>query len=120
MVVVIVPRLPIGANPSRCLERAASLRPDLVGVGPTFQDLYAQSPGDVEGDVAVQEPRARVVGLEGDDDVAVAGHEDDVPSRGIIELQGQRARTEVFFVGLFEDGEVVAVQVQLTRLLLRS
>ena len=35
------------------------------------------------GDVAVDEPRARVIGFEGDDDEAAGGEEDDVPTRGV-------------------------------------
>ena len=42
-----------------------------VDVGFALQDLQRQSRRRVPGDVAVQEPGARVVGFEGEDEIAV-------------------------------------------------
>lgn len=64
------------------------------------------------GDVAVREPGARVVGAEGDDDVAVVGEEDDVAAGRVGEF-GVEVGREVGGGGLLEDGEVVAVEVDL-------
>ena len=44
-----------------------------VDVGFALQDLQAQSRRRVPGDMAVQEPGARIVGSEGEDEIAVLG-----------------------------------------------
>jgi hypothetical protein len=69
----------------------------------------------VEGNVAVNEPGARVVGFEGYDNVASLGHENDVATRWVDAVAGN-----VWWVTvvpgrcrLFEEGEVVAVKMNL-------
>lgn len=64
------------------------------------------------GDVAVEEPGARVVGLEGDDDDAVGGEEGDVAARGVVQVEGGDGAVEGGG-GLGEEDEVVAVEVEL-------
>lgn len=116
-----IPIVPIGANPARLGEGVAlPLGPDLIGVGLALQELQAEPLGDVKGDVAVQEPGAGIVGLEGDDHVAGPGHQDHVAAGRVVVFEGEVARVEVFFVGLFEDGEVVAVEVDLEGWISRS
>ena len=36
------------------------------------------------GDMAVHDPRSRIVGFEGDDDVSILGKENDVPAWGVV------------------------------------
>lgn len=81
-----------------------------------LHDLQTQSLRDVEGNVAVNEPGARVVGFEGYDDVASLGHENDVTTRWVDAVAGN-----VWWVTvvprrfrLFEEGEVVAVKMDLS------
>ena len=64
------------------------------------------------GDVAVQKPGAGVVGLEGDDEIAAAGEEGDVSARRVVEFHVYET-VPVEGLGLCEDGEVVAVEVDL-------
>src|SRR4051812_25111918 len=50
-----------------------------------LQELHAQSARDVESDVAVQQPRAGVVGLEGDIQEPVGSHVLRVPARRVLQ-----------------------------------
>ena len=63
--------------------------------------------------MTVNEPGSRVVGLEGDHDVAAAWHEHDVASRRIVEPKFHVADAEILVVCLFKKSKVVAVQVDL-------
>ena len=83
------------------------------GVGLALEDLQGEALGGVAGDVAVHEPAARVVGLEGDDDEALRGQEDDVAARRVVELQVEEGGVVGLAGHLLEDGEVVAVEVDL-------
>lgn len=67
----------------------------------------------MRGDVAVEQPAAGVVGLEGDGDGAVGGEEDDVATGGVGEFERGDGAVEGG-CGLGEDCEVVAVQVELS------
>ena len=64
------------------------------------------------GNVAVQEPGARVVRLEGQDEVAVRGQQGHVASRGVVEVQLHEC-VPVRCVRLRQDSEVVAVKMDL-------
>ena len=66
------------------------------------------------GDVAVHEPRARVIGFEGDVEEADCGEEGDVAARGVDEVQGREAEDggDVAAEAFFEDEKVVAVEVE--------
>ena len=57
-----------------------------VDVGFTLQDLQRQSRRRVPGDVAVQEPGSRVVGFEGEDEIAVLGQQGHVAARGVVDV----------------------------------
>ena len=65
-------------------------------------------------DMAMQEPGARVVGFEGDDEVATCGEKGNVSAGRVIEVHVGETRPVGCF-GLLEDGEVVAVEVDLVR-----
>ncbi len=65
------------------------------------------------GDVAVHEPRARIIGLERDDDEAVCGHQHDIAPRGVEPVQADVGCVVDGVFGLLEDGEVVSVEVDL-------
>ena len=65
-------------------------------------------------DMAVQQPGAGVVGFEGDDEVAACGEKSDVSAGRVVEVHvGETGPVGGF--GLFEDGEVMAVEVDLDR-----
>src|SRR3954465_7043570 len=49
--------------------------------------LEPKSFGSVPGNVAMQQPVAGVVGLEGDDDETATGQEDNVAPRRVVQLQ---------------------------------
>ena len=58
--------------------------------------------------MAMDEPCARIVGLEGDDNVAVSRKENDIATRGVVQLEIEAVgEFRVFY--LLEDGEVVAM-----------
>lgn len=62
--------------------------------------------------VAVYEPGAGVVGLEGDDDIAICWEENYVATRWVVQIQrdisGRRGTG-----GLVENGKVMAVEMDL-------
>ncbi len=65
-------------------------------------------------DMAMQQPGAGVVGFEGDDEVAARGEKGDVSAGRIVEIHvGETGPVRSF--RLFEDGEVVAVKMDLRR-----
>ena len=65
-------------------------------------------------DVAVQEPRARVVGFECDDDESARGEEYDVAAGRVVEFRGE-VRVVERGGGLLEQREVVAVEMDLKK-----
>ena len=93
-------------------SRRRNLLPQIVL---SLQDLHREARGRVPGDVAVDEPRARVIGFESNDDEPARGEEDDVPTWGIVVVEvevcgsGEVERK----VRLLEEGEVVAVKMDL-------
>ena len=64
------------------------------------------------GDVAMQKPCTRVVGFEGDDEIATPGKEGDVSARRVVEFHIYEP-VPVRGLGLREDGEVVPVEMDL-------
>ena len=89
IVAVSVPLVPLVATTLRRLQRMGlvHVRPDLRRGLLSLQDLQGQSERGVKGDVAVHEPIARVVGLEGDHDVSVCREQHNVAPRRIIVFQ---------------------------------
>ena len=65
-------------------------------------------------DVTVHDPSSRIIRLEGDDDVSITRKENDVPAWGVVEFQVQFL-WECRVLDLLQDGEIVAVEVDLTR-----
>ena len=64
--------------------------------------------------MAVYEPGAGIIGFECDDYVAVFGEEDDVAAGWVVEFEGgEGVDGEGLVVNLGEDGEVVAVEMDL-------
>ena len=61
----------------------------------------------------MDQPRARVVGLEGDDDVPIGRQQDHVAARRVDPLQLYGGGVPLLARGLLEDGEVVAVKMDL-------
>ena len=116
MIVITSPRLPFPAHPLRFRDRLASrLVPNLICIFPALHNLQTQSLRDVKGNVAVNEPGARVVGSEGYDNVASLGYENDVATRWVDAIAGNAWRVTVVprRSRLFEEGEVVAVKMNL-------
>ena len=67
---IIQPPVPVPTHPIRLLPPPWYLGlPNHVRLA--LQNLQREPPGSVPGNVAVQEPSARVIGLEGDGDVAL-------------------------------------------------
>lgn len=75
-----------------------------------LDELERQALAGVPGDVAVHEPRARVVELEGEREVAVARERGRVPARRVLDVEARRVAVEDAR-GLGQDPEVVAVEV---------
>ena len=111
---VTVPRVPIRADAFRFLNgRRCRLGPNHVGALPALEDLHGQAEGRVERDVAVHQPGARVVGLEGDDDEAVVGEQDNVAPRRVNERELELCGIVRLIFSLLEDGKVMAVEMDL-------
>ena len=83
---VIVEIIPVLTN-SLCLRKriTVSFRPNRIRILLALQNLQPEPLRDVERDVAVQEPGARVVSFKGNDDVAVTWHQDYIAARGVGE-----------------------------------
>lgn len=79
-------------------------------LAPPLDELQREPLGDVEANVAVQQPGARVVRLEANDEVACARQDGRVSSQRVIRVELGDAR-QVNAGSLGEDEEVVAVQV---------
>jgi hypothetical protein len=75
-----------------------------------LDELEGQALGRMPGDVAVHQPGARVVELEGEGEVAVARQGGDVAARRVDVVEGAVCAVECGR-GLRQDPEVVAVQV---------
>ena len=60
----------------------------------------------------MDEPSTGVIGFESDGDEAVGREKNDVPAGWIVEFEVELACVESL-VGLLEEGEVVAVEVDL-------
>jgi|SRR5579862_1389076 len=84
------PLVPREATLLRRLERFRGLYgwPNILGVCLSFHDLHGQTGGCVIRYVAMHEPRSRIVGFEGDDNVAIFGKQDDITSRRVLLVQG--------------------------------
>lgn len=87
------------------------LATDVIGL---FQELGAKTQTDVEGDVTVHQPGARIVGDEGEDEVAVRRQHGHVAPRRVLVVEGLGVVVDAR-VGA-EDVKVVAVQVDRVRL----
>lgn len=99
---------PVVANPHRLGQVAGELR---YVVGP-HEDLQGQARAGVPRDVAVQQPAARVVGLERDRQEATRRQHRRVAPRRVVVPEQVRARRLVpRRVALREDHEVAAVEV---------
>lgn len=105
-----VPRFPILANAFGLGDcRTASIWPDGERTRLILHDLHAQAHGDVEGDMAVDQPRPRVVGFERDDHVAVHGQQDHVAAGRVDEFEVHVVGIPLLVLGLLENCKVVAV-----------
>jgi hypothetical protein len=114
------PLHPVFAD-SLCLDKSGTTwRPHGGSFLRSLEYLQVQAGSGVRGDVAVHEPTAGVVGLEGDDDVCAAVGHDDISSGRVIAVKFLVNGTctldivlvEVL-VGLVDDGKVVAVEMNL-------
>ena len=76
---------PLLPRPARLVE-GLFRRIREVDVGFALQDLQGQSRRRVPGDVAVQEPGSRVVGFEGEDEIAVLGQQGHVAARRVVDV----------------------------------
>jgi len=115
---IVPPRLKVFAD-SLCLDKSRTTwRPHGGSFLRSLEYLQVQAGSSVRGDMAVHEPTAGVVGLEGDDDVCAGVGHNDISSGRVIAAKflvlGACALDIVwaeFLVGLVDDGKVVAVEM---------
>lgn len=88
--------------------QAANRVSDFAGA---LEELHTQASGDVEGDVAMHEPRAWVVGLEGEDEVAGGGEGGGVAADGVVGLKARDIAGPLGACLLVEDVEIMAVEM---------
>ncbi len=111
-----LPRLPFFAHPLRLRNCfAGCLIQDLICGVLALHDLQTQPLRDMEGNVAVNKPGAWVVQFESYDYVAIFGHENDVATRWVDTVAANIWGVTIIprFCRLFEEGEVVAVKMNL-------
>jgi head-tail adaptor len=104
--ILVAPRLPVSTGPLHLCESVLGF-----DFRRAFKELHAETGGNVEGNVAVHEPCARVVGLESKDQVASGGEISRVATDGIVRLQGRNISVPDRILYLRENVEVVAVKV---------
>ena len=117
---IVPPTLPIFAD-SLCLDKSGTTwRPHGGSFLRSLEYLQVQAGSGVSGDVAVHEPTAGVVGLEGDDNVCAGVGHNDISSGRVIAAKFLIIGTctlDIFWaellVGLVDDRKVVAVEMNL-------
>ena len=109
------PAIPAAAQRSSLLCSWARFWPHRGGIRLAFENLQGEAHRGVHGNVAVQEPRAWIVGLEGDDDETALGHQHDVAPRRVEPVDADVLRLERCVLGLLKDGKVVTVEVYLLK-----
>ena len=80
-----------------------------------LQYLHCETRRCMPSNMAVDEPRARIVCFESDCNKAIRWEEYNIPTRRIVvlELEIRRSRQIESLIGLLQDGKVVPVQVDL-------
>ena len=111
---VIVPDIPILADSFGFNNSIVVSRPYSGRVRLALHNLQAQPLRDVEGDVAVHQPRSGVVGPEGYNNVARTGQKHHISSWRIDQLWSPMIDIEFRVVCLFQESKVVTMQVDLT------
>ena len=64
------------------------------------------------GNVAVDQPSARIVSSEGNSDEPASGEEDNVATRGVVEFEFELGWIKAL-VGLLEEREIMSVEMYL-------
>ena len=85
----------------------------------SLEHLNGQTWRRVPCDVAMKSPSTRIVGFESDNDETANGEKDDVAARWVVEF-GVESSVTISFVGLLEEGKVVAVEMHLVFMALIS
>ena len=81
---VPIPAIPASTHSSRLRDSRRRKRTGNLLLA--LQDLESESGRRVPGDMAVQEPCARVVGFEGDEEIAASWEEGDVSAGWVVEF----------------------------------
>jgi hypothetical protein len=76
-----------------------------------LQELHSKPSGDVERDMAVHEPRAGVVGLECEHEIAFGWETGGIATDWVIGLETREITVPNCVVLLVKDVEVVAVEM---------
>ena len=103
--ILSLPFIPSGAV---ILDRLQGGLRQVLQVSLALEDVKGEARASVPSDMAVQNPCARVIGLEGDGEVAAHGEGGDVAT-GRVGGVGFECGRVVCLVALGNDGEVVAV-----------
>jgi hypothetical protein len=74
-----------------------------------LEELHTEARRYVEGDMAVHQPRAGIVGLERQNDVAFGRQRYCISANGVVELEAVDIAGPCFVFGDVEDVEIVAV-----------
>jgi hypothetical protein len=92
--------------------RVCDVGPDIPSSRLSLHDLHSQTHTCVIGDVAVNEPCARIVCLKCNDDVSICRKQDNVATRGVILFEIKPFR-EFLSTVLLKNSEVMAVKMNL-------
>jgi len=80
-----------------------------------FEELYTETSGHMEGDVAVHQPRAGVVGFKSEDKVASGGEVGCVTADGVVGLKARDVAIPDCVLLLVQNVEVVTVEMDRMR-----
>lgn len=91
-----------------------SRRPDPIGSLLSFKDLQGEAAGGMCSDVAVHQPHAGVVRLEGNNSVPGFPDQHHVAAwKGVGEIGFEIRRVEIGVVVLLHDGEIMSMKMNL-------
>ena len=115
VITIGLPLIPVTTNALDLLDsrRFHVIGPDGQGVLAALEDLQPQAFSGVSHNVAVHEPRAWVVGAEGDDGESAVGNHDYVSPRWVGGVEDRLLASSELFARDVEYDKVVAVEMDL-------
>lgn len=85
--IILEPLIPVITDPIHLLHLLRVLIQDPIQQRLLLQDLNRQTTRRMPRNMAVEQPRTRVVGLEGNDEISSGGKKRNISTRRVVELE---------------------------------